>query len=338
MTKIAIADVQENIGREILSFLDENGYKASDIVALESKAPLGTQVSYSEEEDLDVFNLDDFDFTGIDVAIFATPDTQSKHYIPKALAKKVKVIDCSGAYVADEDVPLIIAGFNDDKIMTATKGLVAIPSASVTQMLSPLLKVQEKYNIKRIVVSTYTSTSVYGKEAMDELFAQTRRIYMNAPIVDDQQVFHKQIAFNVIPQLGDFIGEETQNEWTMNAESKKILGTDIKVHANGAIVPAFIGAAQYVNVECENETDVDDVRRLMKETNGIVVFDKNTDGGYVCLTDIQGEDNIYVSRLRQDTTVENGFSFWCVADDLRACTAKNAFAVLKLILSFKKHS
>lgn len=338
MTKIAIAGVQENIGREILSFLDENGYKASDIVALESKAPLGTQVSYSEEEDLDVFNLDDFDFTGIDVAIFATPDTQSKHYIPKALAKKVKVIDCSGAYVADEDVPLIIAGFNDDKIMTATKGLVAIPSASVTQMLSPLLKVQEKYNIKRIVVSTYTSTSVYGKEAMDELFAQTRRIYMNAPIVDDQQVFHKQIAFNVIPQLGDFIGEETQNEWTMNAESKKILGTNIKVHANGAIVPAFIGAAQYVNVECEKDTDVDEIRNLMKETSGIVVFDKNTDGGYVCLTDIQGEDNIYISRLRQDTTVENGFSFWCVADDLRACTAKNAFAVLKLILSIKKNS
>lgn len=337
MTKIAIAGVQGNIGREILSFLDENGYKAADIVALEPKAPLGTQVSYSEDEDLDVFNLDDYDFSGVDVAVFATSEAVSKHYIPRALAKKIKIIDCSPAYFADEDVPLIIAGYNNDKIMGAAKGLIALPSAGVIQMLTPLLKVEEKYHIKRIVVSTYTSTSVYGKEAMDELFSQTRRIYMNAPIVDDQQIFHKQIAFNVIPQIGEFIGEETQAEWAMNAESKKVLGTNIKVHANSAIVPAFVGAAQYVNVECENDVDVDDVRSLMKNTNSVVVFDKNTDGGYVCLTDIQGEDNIYVSRLRQDSSVDNGFSFWCVADDLRACTAKNAFEIIKLILSLKQH-
>lgn len=337
MVKIAIAGVQENVGREILSFLDENGYKAADIVALEPKAPLGTQVSFSEDEDLDVFNLDDYDFSGVDVAIFATNEVISKHYIPRALAKKIKVIDCSSAYFADEDVPLIISGYNNDKIMTASKGLVAVPSAAVIQMLTPLLKIQDKYQIKRIVVSTYTSTSVYGKEAMDELFSQTRRIYMNAPLVDDEKVFHKQIAFNVIPQIGDFIGEETQAEWAMNAETKKVFNTDVKVHANSAIIPAFVGAAQYVNVECENDVDVDDIRKLMKQTDGVVVFDKNTDGGYVCLTDIQGEDNVYVSRLRQDTSVDNGFSFWCVADDLRACTAKNAFAILKLILSFKQH-
>ena len=145
------------------------------------------------------------------------------------------------------------------------------------------------------------------------------------------------ISDNVIPQIGDFIGEETQAEWAMNAETKKVFNTDVKVHANSAIIPAFVGAAQYVNVECENDVDVDDIRKLMKQTDGVVVFDKNTDGGYVCLTDIQGEDNVYVSRLRQDTSVDNGFSFWCVADDLRACTAKNAFAILKLILSFKQH-
>ncbi len=337
MTKIAVAGVQENIGREILSFLDENGYKAADIIALEPKAPLGTQVSYSEDEDLDVFNLDDFDFSGVDVAVFATTEAVSKHYIPKAISKKIKVIDCSSAYFSDEDVPLIIAGYNNDKIMTAGKGLVAIPSAAVTQMLTPLLKIQSQYDIKRIVVSTYTSASVYGKEAMDELFSQTRRIYMNAPIVDDQKVFHKQIAFNVIPQIGDFIGEETQAEWAMNAETKKVFNQNIKVHANSAIIPAFIGAAQYVNVECNNDVDVDEVRKLMAQTDGVVVFDKNTDGGYVCLTDIQGEDNVYVSRLRQDTSVNNGFSFWCVADDLRACSAKNAFEILKLILSIKQH-
>ena len=336
MSKIAIIGAQCNTGREVLSFLDENGFKAADIVAVEPKTPLGTQISYSEDEDLDVLNLDDYDFSGVDVAIFASSEEISKHYIPRALAKNVKVIDCSQAYFADEDVPLIIAGFNNDKIFTARKGLVAVPSAAVAQMLTPLLKVHEKYEIKRIIVSTYTSTSVYGKEAMDELFSQTRRIYMNAPLVDDQQVFHKQIAFNVIPQIGEFIGEETQTEWAMNAESKKILGANVKVHANSAVIPAFIGAAQYVNVECKQETDVDEVRKLMKQTQGVVVFDKNTDGGYVCLTDIQGEDNVYVSRLRQDSTIDNGFSFWCVADDLRACAAQNAFNVLKLILSLKK--
>lgn len=337
MTKIAVVGVQENIGREILSFLNENAYRASDIVALEAKAPLGTQVSYSEDEDLDVFNLDDYDFSGIDVAVFATSEVLSKHYIPRALAKKVKVIDCSTAYFSDEDVPLIIAGFNNDEIMGAAKGLVAIPSSAVTQMLTPLLKVHDKYALKRIVVSSYSSTSIYGKEAMDELFSQTRRIYMNAPIVDDEKVFHKQIAFNVIPQIGEFIGEETQAEWAMNAESKKVLHTDIKVHANGAIVPAFVGTALFVNVECEKEVDVDDVRNLMKQTANVVVFDKNTDGGYVCLTDIQGEDNIYVSRLRQDSSVDSGFSFWCVSDDQRACCAKNAFEILKLILSIKRN-
>ena len=337
MTKIAVAGVQGNIGREILSFLNENNFKVSDIVALESKAPLGTQVSYSEDDDLDVFNLDEYDFSNVDIAVFATSDAISKTYIPKAVAKNVKVIDCSSAYFADENIPAIIAGYNDDSIMAASKNIVTIPSAQVIMMLIPLIKVHEKYNIKRIVTSMYSSTSVYGKEAMDELFSQTRRIYMNAPIVDDQKIFHKQIAFNVIPQIGEFIGEETQIEWAMNAETKKIFGADIKVHANSAIVPAFIGSAQYINIECENEVDVDDVRKLMKNTRNVVVFDKNTDGGYVCLSDIQGEDNIYVSRLRQDVSVDNGFSFWCVADDQRACVAKNAFEVIKLILSIKKH-
>lgn len=336
MSKIAIAGVQSNTGREILSFLNENGFKASDIVALEPKAPLGTMVSFGEEDELDVLNLDDFDFQGIDAAVFATADPISRRYIPKALAKHVKVIDCSAAFFADEDVPMIIAGYNDNQIMTASRGLVAVPSAGVTQMLTPLLKVHAQHGIKRIVVSTYTSTSVYGKEAMDELFSQIRRIYMNDPIVDDQKIFKKQIAFNVIPQVGEFIGEETQAEWAMNAETKKVFGTDIKVHANCAIIPAFIGAAQYVNVECNGEVDIDNVRSLMKKTAGVVVFDKNVDGGYVCLSDIQGEDSVYVSRLRQDVSTDNGFSFWCVADDLRACAAKNAFEVLKLILTLKK--
>ncbi len=333
MKKIAVVGVQETVGREILSFLEENGYRAADVIALEPGAPLGSMVSYGEETDLDVKNLHDFDFLQADIALFASTEEIAKQFAPKALAKNCKVIDCSAAFVSEADVPLVIAGYNDNKIAEAGRGLVAVPSAADTQMLTPLKKVNSEYALSRLVISTYTSTSVYGKAAMDELFSQIRRIYMNDTLADSQKVFNKQIAFNVIPQIGDFIGEETQCEWAMNAETKKILGGGVKVHANCAIVPAFIGTGLFVNVECEHEVDVDDVRKLMKQTPGVVVFDKNLDGGYVTLADVQGENDIYVSRLRQDASVDNGFSFWCVADDLRAGVAKNAFEVMKLMMN-----
>lgn len=333
MNKIAIAGVQSNVGREILNFMAESGIKADDVVAMEPKSVLGNMVSFGEDDDLNVISMEGFDFGKIDILVLATPCEISQKFAPLALAKKVKVIDCSDAFFAEQDVPMIIAGLNDEKIKDAKRGLVAIPSSAVTQMLTPLKNINDKYLIKRIVVSTYTSTSVYGKEGMDELFNQTRKIYMNDTIVDDQSVFKKQIAFNIIPQIDDFIGDETQYEWAINAEAKKIMGNNIKVHANCAIIPAFVGSAQYINVECEDEVDVDEARDLIKKTPGVIVFDKQVDGGYVSLTDVQGENDIYVSRVRQDVSVENGLSLWCVADDLRAGTAKNAFAVMKLFMS-----
>ena len=332
MKKIAVVGVLETTGREILSFLEEDNFPAKNLLALDHKAPLGTQVSYGEDVDLDVFNLDDFDFSGVDAAIFATPSAVSKKYVARALAAKVKVIDCSDAFVSDSDVPLIVAGLNDTLLDSAAKGLVAVPSPEATQLLMPLQAIHARYDIRRIVCSTYTSASVYGKEAMDELFSQTRKIYMNDTLVDDQKVFGKQIAFNVIPQVGEFIGDETSCEWSLNAETKKVLGGDVKVHANCAVVPAFIGSAQYVNIECAKDIDVDEVKALMQKTKGLIVFDKQVDGGYVSLTDVQGENDIYISRLRQDASVENGISFWSVADNLRAGTAKNAFNLLKLWL------
>lgn len=331
MKKIAVVGVQESIGREILSFLEEDGIKAKDVVALDYKSVLGNQVSYGEDDDLDVLNLDDFDFSKVDMAIFATTSELAKRYVPKALAKGVKVVDTSTAFFAESDVPMIVAGLNDAKVSEAKRGLVSVPSAPVTQMLVPLGAVNEKYLIKRIVVSTYTSTSVYGKEAMDELFDQIRKIYMNDTLADNQKVFNKQIAFNVIPQVGEFLGDETDSEWALNAETKKVLGGHVKVHANCAVIPAFIGCGQFVNVECEDEVDVEDVRKLMAKTLGVVVFDKHVNGGYVTMTDVQGENDIYISRLRQDVSVENGISFWCVADNLRVGVAKNAFAVMKLL-------
>lgn len=331
MKKYAVIGVTETIGRELLSYLSEQGVKPENVVALEPRSALGTMVSYGEEEELDVLSLDGYGFDGVDVAIFAVSAEVSKKYIPHALAKGVKVVDCSDAFFGQPDVPVIIAGFNDDKIAEAKRGLVVIPSADVTQMLIPLQNIHRQYQITRIVVSDYTSASVYGKEAMDELFNQTRKIFMNDTLADDQKIFHKQIAFNVIPQVGEFIGDETACEWAFNAQSKAVLGGEVKVHANCAVVAAFIGCGQYVNLECAKDIDVDDARKLIESVPGVVVFDKHLDGGYVSLTDVQGEDGIYISRLRQDTSVENGISLWCVADNLRAGVAKNALAVAELL-------
>jgi len=335
MNKIAVIGVNDGIGREILAFLADDGWKKENIVALESRAPLGTMVSFGEEEDIDVLNLDDFDFSGIALAVFAGTEEISKRYVAKALAKGAKVIDCTTQFFADTDVPMIIAGVNDDKLKEATRNLISIPSAAVTQILLPLKAVDEQYGLKRLVVSTYTSASVYGKEGMDELFNQTRKIFMNESIADNQNIFNKQIAFNAIPQVEEFIGEETKYEWSLNAETKKVLNRDIKVHANAAFIPAFIGNAAFVNVECDKETDIDDVRKLMKKTPGVIVFDKQVKGGYVTINDVQGEIEVYVSRLRQDVSVENGFSFWSVADNLRFGVAGNAFKLIKAWLKLQ---
>lgn len=332
MTKYAIVGAEESVGREILSFMEEDGIKASNVFAVDVNAPLGTQVSYGEDEELDVHNLETFDFSQVNAAVFATTAEVAKRFIPKAIKAGVKVVDATGATFEDSDVPMIISGVNEAEIKKASKGLVTIPSAAVTQMLIPLKAVHDKYKIKRMVVNCYVSTSIYGKEAMDELFDQTRKIFMNESLVDNQKVFNKQIAFNIIPQAGEFIGDETSFEWAMNAETKKVLGVDVKVHANFAVIPAFIGTAQYVNVECAEEIDADEARKLMKSTKGVVVFDKKVDGGYVSLVDVQGEDNIYVSRVRQDVSVDNGISFWCVADNLHVGMAKNAYAVMRDLL------
>ena len=329
MQKIAVIGVQEGVGREILNLLAEQGIKTKDIVALEPRSALGNMVSYGEDEEIDVLSLDGFDFKTVSAAVFAVPAEVAKKYLAAALKAGIRVIDASGASAGEAGVPMVVAGINDDKLSAAARKLIAVPSAEVSQMLIPLQEIHRRYRIRRLVVSTYSSTSVYGRPAMDELFNQTRRIFMNDTLADDQQVFHKQIAFNVIPHLGDFIGEETACEWSFNTETKQVLGSDVRVHANCAIIPAFIGSAQYINVECAEEIDVADAGELIKKVNGVIVFDKQVDGGYVTLHDVQGENDIYVSRLRQDTSVENGISFWCVADNMRAAAAKNIINLLK---------
>lgn len=332
MKKIAVIGIMSSQGRELLNILEENNTSPEDIFAVDTDCPLGTQISYGEDTDIDVFNLRDFDFSSAKICVFCSTEEISKHYVPRALAKGSFVIDCSGAYTTDSDVPLIIPEINAEKISNARKGIVALPSPLVLQTLIPLKKIAEKINITRLMINAYISASVYGKEAMDELFTQTRKIFMNEPLVDDEQIFHKQIAFNVLPQVGEFIGDETKYEWLANVEIKKVLNENLKVHANCAVIPSFIGIGAFINVECAQEVDVDDIRNLMRDTQGVVVFDKHVDCGYVSINDIQGENDVYVSRLRQDVSVENGFSFWSVADNLRAGTAQNAYNLLKLIL------
>ena len=330
MKKIAVIGADNNIGREVLAFLANDGYKKADVVALDVAVPLGTQVAYGEEDDIDVINLEGFDFSGVDLAVFAAEKEVSKRFLHKALDKKVKVIDCTNMLFDRDDVPMILSGLNDDLLRNKDINLVTIPSAVVAQILLPLKEIDREYGIKRLIASTYNSTSIYGTEGMDELFAQTRKIFMNESLVDNQKVFEKQVAFNVIPQVEDFIGDETQYEWKINAEIKKIVEHDIKVHANCAIIPAFVGSAAYVNVECEKDVDVADVEKLMKKVKGLVVFDKKTKGGYVTLSDVQGEQEVYISRLRQDVSVKSGFSFWTVADDLRFGVAGNIYKIIKL--------
>lgn len=328
MSKIAVAGVKSSTGREFLNLLWENDFNPDDITAIEAKSPLGTLVSYGEDDELDIYSLDEFDFKGIDVAVFATTKEIGKRYIKKAVNAGCKVIDLSGATFTDANVPLVIPAINGDELKNGAK-VVGVPSACVYQTLLPLAEILKTNKIKRLIINTYNSTSYYGHQAMDELFTQSRKIFMNESLVDNQQIFHKQIAFNVLPQVGEFIGEETSLEWAINAEIKKVLAYDVKVHANCAFVPTFIGDAEFVNAEFENEIDATDVCNDMKKVDNVVVFDKHVDAGYVSVDDVQGEDSVYVSRIRQDVSVENGVSYWAVADNLRAGSAKLAFEIMQ---------
>ena len=331
MPKIAVVGVKENIGYELLNLLSENDIKVEDVFAIEAKSVIGTLVSYGEDDELDVFSIDDFDFKKANIAIFATTKEIAKRNIKKAINAGCKVIDLSGATLSDDKVDMILPEFNDELLKNGNN-VVAVPSAQVYQVLLPLAKVLKDKEAKRLVINMYNSTSYYGRSAMDELFSQSRKVFLNESLADNESVFKKQIAFNVLPQVGEFIGEETKLEWDMNVEIKKILKSDIKVHANAAFVPTFIGDGCFVNVEFDNEVDASEIRDVMKNTKNVVVFDKNVDAGYVSVDDVQGEDKIYVSRIRQDVSVENGISFWSVADNLRAGSAKLAFDVLVKML------
>lgn len=329
--RIAVVGATGNVGREMLNILAERGFPADEVVALASRKSLGTEVSYGDTT-LKTKDLDTFDFEGFDMALFAIGSDATKTYAPKAAKAGCVVIDNSSLYRYDPDVPLIVPECNPQAIHDySKKNIIANPNCSTAQMVVALKPLHDRAKIKRVVVSTYQSVSGSGKEAIDELWDQTKSIY-NPTDSKPPKVYPKQIAFNVIPHIDVFMDDgSTREEWKMVAETKKIVDTSIKVQATCVRVPVFVGHSESINIEFEEFLDEDEARDILREAPGIMVVDKREDGGYVTPIECVGDFATYISRIRQDSTIENGISLWCVSDNLRKGAALNAVQIAELL-------
>ncbi|WP_299684010.1 aspartate-semialdehyde dehydrogenase [uncultured Tateyamaria sp.] len=329
--RVVVAGATGNVGREMLNILAERQFPVDEIAVLASRRSLGTEVSFGDET-LKTKDLDTFDFTGWDMALFAIGSDATKTYAPKAAKAGCVVIDNSSLYRYDPDVPLIVPEVNADAIEGyAKKNIIANPNCSTAQMVVALKPLHDRATIKRVVVSTYQSVSGAGKEGMDELWDQTKAVYN--PTSDIQvKKFQKQIAFNVIPHIDVFMDDgSTKEEWKMVAETKKIVDPKIKVTATCVRVPVFVGHSEAVNIETEDFLDEDEARDILREAPGIMVIDKREDGGYVTPIECVGDFATFISRIRQDSTIDNGLNFWCVSDNLRKGAALNAVQIAELL-------
>lgn len=329
MVNVAVVGATGNVGREMLQTLAERNFPVDEVYALASSKSVGKEVSFGEEKVLKVQNLADFDFHGVDIALMSAGGGVSEKFAPKIAEAGCVVIDNSSQWRMDPDVPLVVPEVNPEAIAGyKKKNIIANPNCSTIQMVVPLAALHKAFHIERVVVSTYQSVSGAGKEAMDELFNQTRGIFMNQMPSENQKKFTKQIAFNVIPHIDVFLDDgSTKEEWKMTAETKKILDPKIKVHANCARVPVFVGHAEYVNIETTDEISDTAATEILRETPGVIVVDSRENGGYPTPAEVAGEGEVYVSRIRSDATVDNGLSFWCVADNLRKGAALNAVQI-----------
>ena len=334
MVKIAVVGATGNVGREMLQILADHGFPVANVAALASERSVGKELSYGEDDILKVQALDSFDFTGYDIALMSAGASVSAKYAPKIGAAGCVVVDNSSQWRTDPDVPLVVPEVNPKAVAGYTKkNIIANPNCSTIQMLVALKPLHDAFTIKRVVVSTYQSVSGAGKAAMDELFDQTRGIYMNRPIFETQNKFTKQIAFNIIPHIDVFMDDgATKEEWKMMVETKKILDPKIKVHANCARVPVFISHSEYVNIETEKEISDEAAAKVLRKAPGVKVIDLRAAEGYPTPVEVAGEDDVYVSRIRQDLSVENGISFWCVGDNLRKGAALNAVQIAELLI------
>ena len=332
--KVAVVGATGNVGREVLSIMEERRFPADEVIALASERSVGKEISYGEDQTLKVQDLAAFDFEGTDIVLSSPGASVSAKSSPRAVKAGAVVIDNTSQFRMDPDVPLVVPEVNPDAIAGyRKKGIIANPNCSTIQLVTALKPLHDLVPIKRVVVATYQSTSGAGKASMDELFNQTRGIFANQPIKNKQEQFTKQIAFNVIPHIDAFMDDgSTKEEWKMMAETKKILGPDIKLTATCVRVPVFIGHAEAVNVEFDGDIDEDLIRDALKSAPGIVVVDHRADEGYVTPAECAGEDAVYVSRIRMDPTLDNGLNFWVVADNLRKGAALNTVQIAEELI------
>jgi aspartate-semialdehyde dehydrogenase len=330
--RVAIVGATGAVGREMLKTLAERGFPVGEAIALASARSVGAEISFGEKIVLKARNLETFDFKGVDLALFSPGAAVSAVHAPRAAAAGCIVIDNTSHFRMDHDVPLVVPEINPHHLKRVTKrGIVANPNCSTIQMVLALKPLHDIARVKRVVVSTYQSVSGAGKEGMDELFNQTRAIYVNDATTPEQ--FTKPIAFNCIPHIDAFMEDgATKEEWKMAVETRKILDPDIAVFATCVRVPVFIGHAEAVHVEFENPITVEQAWEALRDAPGVQLVDKREDGGYVTPTESAGEDAVFVSRVRQDPTVPHGLAFWCVADNLRKGAALNAVQIAELLV------
>jgi aspartate-semialdehyde dehydrogenase len=330
--RVAVVGATGNVGREMLAILEERLFPADEVIALASRRSIGVEVSYGDKT-LKCKDLENFDFSGIDLVLMSAGGAVSKEWSPRIGATGAVVIDNSSAWRMDQRVPLVVPEVNPDAVVGYDKlNIIANPNCSTAQLVVALKPLHDRAKIKRVVVATYQSVSGAGKDAMDELWNQTKKLYVGDEIVCEE--FPKQIAFNVIPHGGDFMDDGyTTEEWKIEVETKKILDPKIKLTATSVRVPVFVGHSEAVNIEFENELSAKEAREILREAPGLMVIDKHEDGGYATPLDCVGEFATFVSRIREDKTVEHGLSLWVVSDNLRKGAALNAVQIAELMLN-----
>ncbi len=331
--KVAVVGATGNVGRELLNTLDERDFPADEVVALASSLSVGKEVSYGGK-DLKLQDLAKYDFAGTDIVLSSPGAKVSAEFSPKAVKSGAVVIDNTSQFRMDPDVPLIVPEVNKSAISGYTKkGIIANPNCSTIQMLVALKPLHDLATIKRVVVSTYQSTSGSGKEAMDELFIQTKGIFVNQPAHETQKIFTKQIAFNCIPHIDNFMDDgSTKEEWKMMAETKKILDPSIELTATCVRIPTFIGHAEAINIEFTKPFSEEEARDALKKAPGVIIVDHRANEGYVTPIECVGEDAVYVSRIRKDPTLKNGLNIWVVSDNLRKGAALNTIQIAEELI------
>jgi aspartate-semialdehyde dehydrogenase len=334
--KVAIVGATGNVGREMLDILDERGFPADEVIALASRRSVGKEVSFGDKT-LKIKALDDFDFSKIDIALMSAGGSVSKEWSPKIAAAGAVVIDNSSAWRYDPQVPLVVPEVNPEALDHQTNAfgpgrIIANPNCSTAQLVVALKPLHDRAKIKRIVVSTYQSVSGSGKEAMDELFDQSRAVFVADPITPN--VYPKRFAFNFFPHIDVFMDDgSTKEEWKVVAETKKMLDPKIKVTCTAVRVPVFVSHSEAINIEFEEELSADEAREILRDAPGCQVYDKREDGGYITPYDAAGDDAVYISRIREDSTLDSGLNIWVVSDNLRKGAALNTIQIAEALVS-----